>query len=145
MLDSLKEIYNMLESINQTTFNKKILIKQYLKDPIFGKTFNQVLIFITDPKYKFKLKQIKFCTFFEDEFAIEHQNVKGIFQMLEYLNEIEKDTSSEEIAFLERISSSNPETVEVVTRILNKFSGCGLTNGQIAEILNEKEEEETSA
>ena len=65
--------------------------------------------------------------------------------MLEYLNEIEKDTSSEEIAFLERISSSNPETVEVVTRILNKFSGCGLTNEQIAEILNEKEEEETSA
>ncbi len=144
MLDNLKEIYNMLESINQSTSDKRILMKQYLRDPVFGKTFRQVLIFITDQKHKFNIKQIKFCAFFEDKFAEEHQNVKGIFQMLDYLGEKGKSSSSEEIAFLERISSSNPETVEVVTRILNKFSGCGLTNEQIVEILNEKEEEETS-
>ena len=136
MLTSLKVIYSILEEINQSTKDKKDLLKKHLDDPIFGKTLKRVLEYITND-FKFNLKQIRYCVYFDDPIAAEHQHVNGIFNMLDFLNSKQDDPSDEEIAFLEKISSADPETIEVVVRILNKFSACGLTNDQIMKILKE--------
>ena len=127
----------MLEEINQSAGNKTELLKKHLNDPIFGKTLKKVLENITDPLKTFNIKQIRYCVYFDDSLAAEHQHVDGIFNMLDFLNSKQDDPSDEEIAFLEKISSADPETIEVVVRILNKFSGCGLTNDQIMKILKE--------
>lgn len=135
MLTSLKEIYNILEDINQSISNKTELLIKYLNDPIFGKTLAKVLDYMTDPQKYIKLTKINNCIYFTDELAAENQNVDGIFKMLDYLIEKNSEPSDDEIKFLEKISSSDMETVEVVTRILIKFPGCGLTNENIREIL----------
>jgi hypothetical protein len=135
MLTSLKEIYKMLESLNNSITNKEEKLIKYLDDPIFGGTFRRVLEYISYDKYIFGLKQIKYCVYFEDPIAAEHQNVDSIFEMLDYLNQKEGDPSDDEISFLEKISSSDVETVEVVVRILNKINCCGLTNERVIEIL----------
>ncbi len=139
MLSSLKQIFNMLEDINRkiTIDDKLNLLRKFLKEPIFGAVLRKVLEYITNKNWQFKLKHINYCLYFEDKLAAEHQNTDGIFTMLEYISNKETDISDEEKSFLEKISSSDPETVEVVTRILNKESGCGLTNDQILEILSQ--------
>jgi hypothetical protein len=137
MLMSLKTIYEMLESINQKSYDKEGLLKTHLNDPIFGKTLRRVLEYITNDKYVFSLKRINYCVYFDDPIAAENQNSDGIFEMLDYLNNITSDVSDEERAFLEKVSSIDPETVEVVTRILNKYSGCGLIDDDIIKILEE--------
>ena len=136
---SLKQIYIMLEEINKKMddHGKIGLLKEYLSDPIFGNVFRKVLVYIASSRRSYKLKRINYCIYFDDKIAAEHQNVDSIFTMLDYLNEKTSDASDEEISFLEKISSSDVETVEVVVRILNKQSGCGLTNEQIVEILQE--------
>jgi hypothetical protein len=139
MLTSLKQIYIMLEDINRKIDDdsKDHLLRTFLNEPIFGKILRRVLMYITDESKQFKLKRIKFCTYFEDKVAAEHQNTDGIFDMLDYIDNKLDDISEDEISFLEKISSSDIETVEVVTRILNKEAGCGITNDKIIEILNE--------
>jgi hypothetical protein len=137
MLSSLKEIYEMLEQINQKVFAKEDLLKEYLKDPVFGKILEKVLNYIACKEYKFQFKQINFCVYFNDPIAIENQNTDGIFEMLDYLINKSDEISEEEISFLEKISSSNIETIEVVTRIINKYSGCGISNQRLCEILRE--------
>jgi len=137
-MNSLKAIYDILENINRSINNKEDMLIQNLKDPIFGKILRKVLDYMTNPKYSFQIKQIKYCVYFDDPIASENQNVNSIFKMLDYLIEKEGNPSDEEIAFLEKISSSDMETVEVVTRILIKFPGCGLTNERIAEILEDQ-------
>lgn len=137
MLTGLKVIHDMLESVNQSTNNKEDVLRNFLSDPIFGKTLRRTLEYVTDKKHFFRLKRIRYCVFFDDKVAAEHQNVDSIFDMLDYLSEKPKDSSDDEISFLEKISSSDVETVEVVTRILNKMSGCGLVNETIVSILEE--------
>ncbi len=137
MLNSLKEILNMLENINRSVDNKTDLLIKYLKDPIFGKTLARTLEYMTDPNKIFRPIRIGFCIYFNDPIAIENQNVGGIFQMLDYLLEKETDPSAEEISFLEKISSADPETVEIVTRIITKSPACGLTNEEILRIIKE--------
>jgi len=136
MLDTLKIIYRMIEEVNQS-FNKEETLRKNLNDPIFGQTLRRVLEYLTDKSLKFPLNRIKHCIYFEDKVAAEHQNVPGIFQMLDFIAAKETDLSDDEITFFERVSSSDLETVEVVTRILNKESGCGLVNDKIIEILGE--------
>lgn len=140
MLMSLKTIYEMLESINQKSYGKEELLKTHLNDPIFGKTLRKVLEYITNDNYVFSLKRINYCVYFDDPIAAENQNSDGIFEMLDYLNNLTSDVSDEERAFLEKVSSIDPESVEVVTRILNKYSGCGLTDDDIIKVLKEPEE-----
>jgi len=140
MLMSLKTIYEMLESINQKSYGKEESLKTYLNDPIFGKTLRKVLEYITNNNYVFSLKKINYCVYFDDPVAAENQNSDGIFEMLDYLNNIQLDASDEEKAFLEKVSSIDAETIEVVTRILNKHSGCGLTDEDIIKVLKEPEE-----
>jgi len=142
MLLSLKVIYEYLENINQSTLNKEETLKKYLKEPVFGKVLRQTLEYLANENLKFRINRINYCIIFEDKLAAEHQNTDSIFQMLDYLGTKDSDPSPEEISFLEKICSHDPETVEVVTRIINKQSGTGLTNKQIAKILNEKKEEE---
>jgi len=137
MLTSLKVIYEMLESINQKSDNKEDILKKYLNDPIFGSTLRKVLDYITNQDLKFPLKRINYCLYFDDKIAAEHQNVDSIFEMLDYISIKQSDPSDEERTFLERISSSDVETVETVMRILNKMSGCGLTNEQIMKVLQD--------
>jgi hypothetical protein len=139
MLSNLKQIYTMLEDINRKidSDGKIDLLRIFLNEPIFGEMLRKVLMYITDESKQFKLKRIKFCTYFEDKVAAEHQNTDGIFDMLDYIDNKLDDISEDEISFLEKISSSDIETVEVVTRILNKEAGCGITNDKIIEILNE--------
>ena len=137
MLISLKVIYEMLEEVNQSTNNKEGLLRNYLIDPIFGQTLRKVLTYMADTKHIFSLKKIKYCVYFNDPTAAEYQNVDGIFQMLNHLNKLGSDPSENEIIFLEKISSADPETVEIVTRILNKQTVTGLTNERIMEILGE--------
>ena len=137
MLTSLKVIYEILENINHSPNNKEEVLRKHLKDPIFGPTLRKVLIYMIDKKYLFRLKKINYCVYFDDPVAAENQHVDGIFEMLEYLNTKTSDVSDEERTFLEKISSSDTETIEVVLRILNKFSGCGLINERIMEILEE--------
>ena len=117
--------------------NKEEVLRKHLKDPIFGQTLRKVLTYIIDPKYSFRLTKINYCVYFDDAAAAENQHVNGIFEMLDYLNSKTGDVSDEEKSFLEKISSSDPETVEVVLRILNKSASCGLTNTQINQILEE--------
>ena len=138
MLESLKVIYQMLDEINRSVKNKEDLLKKHLRDPIFGKTLRKVLEYITNETLIFSLKKINFCVFFEDKIAAEHQNVASIFQMLDFIITKETYLSDDEISFFEKISSSDPETIETVMRILNKESGCGLMNNKIKEILEEK-------
>lgn len=140
MLTSLKVIYEILEDINHSQMNKEDVLRKHLKDPIFGPTLRKVLTYIVSEKYSFQLKNIKYCIYFDDPVAAENQHVDGIFEMLDYLNMKQDDISDEEKSFLEKISSSDVETVEVVVRILNKSTGCGLPNIRIMEILEEKEE-----
>jgi hypothetical protein len=140
MLTSLKEIHNMLEEVNQLNDNKEELLRKHLENPIFGKTLKRVLEYITDKKHLFRLKRIHYRVFFEDKFAAEQQHVDGIFKMLDSLSEKVGDYSDEEILFFERVSSSDPETIEVINRILNKYSSTGLTNEQIIKVLEEKNE-----
>jgi len=142
MLMSLKTIYEMLESINQKSYDKEGLLKKHLSDPIFGKTLRRVLEYITSDKYSFNLKRINYCVYFDDPIAAENQNSDGIFEMLDYLNNKQSDVSDDERTFLEKVSSIDPESVEVVTRILNKYPGCGLTDEAIIEVLKEPEEGE---
>ena len=137
MLTSLKVIYEMLEEINQSSNDKEGILRRHLADPIFGPTFRKVLTYAADTKHVFGLKKIKYCIYFDDPIAAEHQHVDGIFQMLNYLNKLGSDPADSEISFLEKISSSNTETVETVMRILNKFPACGLSNERIMEILEE--------
>lgn len=137
MLTNLKEIYNMLEEINRTGKSKEDLLRSHLTNVIFGKTLRKVLEYITDTSKQFNLKKIEHFVYFDDPVAAENQTVDGIFQMLDYLNEKDDDPSDEEIDYLGKVSSSDAETIEVVTRILNKFSGTGLTNEQILEIIKE--------
>lgn len=136
MLESLKVIYQILEETNQSN-DKENILKKYLNDPIFGETLKKVLVYITDKSLMFPLKRINYCIYFEDKIAAEHQNVPGMFQMLDFIAAKDTDLSDDEITFFERISSSDPETIEVVTRILNKESGTGLINDKIVEILGE--------
>ena len=136
MLDTLKIIYQMIEEVNQSN-DKEDILRKNLQDPIFGETLRRVLEYLTDKSLKFPLNRIKYCIYFEDKIAAEHQNVPGIFQMLDFIAAKEIDLSDDEITFFERVSSSDPETVEVITRILNKESGCGLVNDRIVEILEE--------
>jgi len=130
----------MLEDINRKLDDesKRDTLRKYLKEPIFGKVLRQVLVYLTGESWQFSIKRINFCMYFEDKTAAEYQNSDGIFDMLEYLNSKSDDISEDEKAFLEKISSSDPETVEVVTRILNKEAGCGLTNDVIESILLEE-------
>ena len=137
MLDSLKIIYQMIEEVNQKSFGKESTLRKHLSDPIFGDTLKKVLSYMINPKLIFPKVRISYVLYFSDKVAAENQHVEGIFKMLDYIAAKEDDLSDEEILFLERISSSDPETVEVVTRIINKFSGCGLTNEIIKEILEE--------
>ena len=129
MLVSLKPIFTVLERINRKTHieMKRKILEENLEDPIFGDTLRKVLIYLSGESWNFKLKKINFCVYFDDAIALEHQNVESIFKMLEFINDKDGDISDDEISFLEKISSSDPETIEVVTRILNKESGCGLT------------------
>jgi hypothetical protein len=145
MLTSLKQIYIMLEDINRKIDDdsKDHLLRTFLNEPIFGEMLRKVLMYTTDKSKQFKLKRIKFCTYFEDKVAAEHQNTDGIFEMLDYIDSKSDDISEDEKSFLDKISSSDPETVEVVTRILNKEAGCGITNNKIIQILNEPLHEET--
>jgi len=130
MLTSLKQIYIMLEDINRKIDDdsKNNLLRTFLNEPIFGKILRKVLEYLTNDKLQFKIKRVNFCTYFEDKVAAEYQNTDGIFEMLDYINSKSEDISEDEKSFLDKISSSDPETVEVVTRILNKESGTGLTN-----------------
>jgi TFIIF-interacting CTD phosphatase-like protein len=137
MLTNLKVIYEMLEKINQSSFDKEDILRTQLTDPIFGKTLRKVLDYITDDKRTFSVKKISYCVYFDDKLAAENQNVDGIFEMLDYISGKTSGISDEEISFLEKISSPDVETVEVVMRILNKQSGSGLTNDQIIKILKE--------
>ena len=126
----------MIEEVNQSN-DKEDILRKNLQDPIFGETLRRVLEYLTDKSLKFPLNRIKYCIYFEDKIAAEHQNVPGIFQMLDFIAAKEIDLSDDEITFFERVSSSDPETVEVITRILNKEAGCGLVNDKIIEILEE--------
>ena len=137
MLANLKVIYEMLENINQSSYDKEDRLKKHLSDPIFGKTLRKVLIYMTDDKYLFSVKKINYCAYFDDKLAAEKQNVDGIFEMLDYISGKTTGISDEEISFLEKISSPDVETVETVVRILNKQTGCGLTNDQVINILKE--------
>lgn len=141
MLMSFKVIYEMLEDINKSQKNKEDILKKYLKDPIFGKTLRQVLNYMIDEKIDFHIKRINNCIYFDDPIASENQNTDGIFKMLDYLQTLTSDPSIDEISFLEKVSSIDVETVEVVTRILNKTSGSGLTNESIKSILEETQNE----
>ena len=135
MLIGFKVIYEMLENINQSINSKEDVLKKHLNDPIFGKTLRKVLEYIVNDNIIFSLKKIKYCIYFDDKIAAEHQNTDAIFQMLEFITTKETDLSDVEISFLEKISSSDIETIEIVTRILNKESGCGLLNEQIKRVL----------
>lgn len=138
MLSSLKEIYIMLQNINQSETEKEILLKKYLADPIFGKTLKKVLEYSTN-KNIYNITKINYISYFDDELAAEQQHVGGIFNMLDFIISKKDDLSDEEISFFEKISSSDVETTEVVMRILNKQTGCGLTNVEIIKILKESE------
>jgi hypothetical protein len=138
MLTGLKVIYEMIEAINQSSVDKEDLLRKHLADPIFGRTLKKVLEYMTDKIHFFKLRRVRYCVYFEDPVAAENQTVDGIFEMLDYLSNKQDDPSDEEISFLEKISSSDVETVEVVTRIMNKFSSSGLTNEQIVKVLEEE-------
>jgi len=145
MLTSLKQIYIMLEDINRKIDDdsKDNLLRTFLNEPIFGKILRKVLEYLTNDELQFKIKRVNFCTYFEDKVAAEHQNTDSIFEMLDYIDSKSDDISEDEKSFLDKISSSDPETVEVVTRILNKEAGCGITNNKIIQILNETLHEET--
>lgn len=137
MLANLKVIYEMLDGVNQSSFDKEDKLRTYLKDPIFGKTLRKVLEYMIDNKYIFSVKKIKYCVYFDDKLAAENQNVDGIFEMLDYISGKTTGISDEEVSFLEKISSPDVETTEVVMRILNKQTGCGLTNDIVMSILKE--------
>jgi hypothetical protein len=144
MLTSLKQIYMMLEDINRKIDNnsKIDLLRTSLNEPIFGKILRKVLEYLTNENLQFKIKRVNFCAYFEDKISAEHQNTDGIFKMLDYISSKSDDVSADEKSFLDKISSSDFETVEVVTRILNKEAGCGITNNKVIEILSESISEE---
>jgi DNA ligase-1 len=54
----------------------------------------------------------------------EHQNIDSIFKMLDYLSG-KNGASNDEKLFLEIISSLDPETADVVNRIVSKDLKCG--------------------
>jgi len=141
MLMSFKVIYEILEEINKSQNKKEDILRKHLKDPIFSKTLREVLNHLIDKKHIINLKRVNYCIYFDDPIASENQNTDGIFKMLEYLYEKGSDPSIDEISYLEKVSSIDVETVEVVTRILNKFSGCGLTEESIKSILEETQNE----
>jgi len=137
MLMSFKVIHEMLVKINNAIDNKEEVLINCTTDPIFGKTFIKVLHYITNPEFNFKLAQINYQPVFDDPIAAENQNTDGIFEMLDYLNKKDSDASINEITYLENISSVNLETIEVVNRILNRYSETGIGNERIQEILKE--------
>lgn len=140
MLTSLKQIYIMLEDINskRSTDEKINYLKECLDDFIFGKILEKVLLYMINENLYFKLNRVRFIDFFEDNEAVAHQTSDDIFNQLDYFSNKIGELSDEEIAFFEKISSSDPETIEVINNILSKQSRTGLLNEQIKEVLEQR-------
>jgi len=113
---SLKNVYLALEDIasEPSTNAKQILIQKYLDIP----NFREVVYFAYNPFLKYKISEVPYTAYDSSAFP------EPIFGFLKQLSS-QKGANNQDRRKLSNLASIDPETCEVVNRILKSDLRCG--------------------
>lgn len=122
---SLKPVLNILDEISDVsgTNDKLEIIKNYKDNNDFAKVVDLALNIYK----KFNTTRVAFIPDLTEDFKKKYltDNHSGLWQMLDYLSS-KNGATNEDIKWLSLFASYDPETVEVVKRIINKNLKVGV-------------------